>query len=171
MDPQADEMVDRVYEVVARSPGRVRVRLPCGAGSAVDLAQIGSLLEARAGVSSARTNGGARSVVVTFDPVAVNLEDLLQSLQDAGYRGRRAEPVPPRMRSRAVAGPVTSALADSSQQARWLEDSGLTATVAMGALSARQLARNGFQLDRAPWYTFAWYAYSLYRSWRDVREV
>lgn len=161
-------MVDRVYEVVARSPGRARVRLPRGAGSAADLAQIGSLLQERAGVRSARTNGGARSVVVDFDPVAVDLDELLQCLQEAGYRSRAAEPAPPRMPSRAVVGSVTSAFAASSEQARRLEDSGLTATVAMGVISARQLARNGFQLDRAPWYTFAWYAYSLYRSRRDL---
>lgn len=160
-------MVDRVYEVVARSPGRVRVRLPRGAGSAADLAQIGSLLEERAGVRSARINGGARSLVVTFDPVVIDLDELLQRLQDAGYRGHTAEPAPARMRP-AVAGSVASAFAASPEQARRLEGSRLTVTVALGALSARQLAWNGFQLDKAPWYTFAWYAYSLYRSRRDV---
>lgn len=159
------------YEIAADVPGRLRVRLTSESEGHGALADVAEALRAANAVRGVRTSGMTRSLVVSYDPDATGVHELVGLLVERGYApgdehgrtGRHALTLPT---SR-----VVSAIENSSCRVRQLEDPGLVVPVALSVLSARQLLSHGLQLHKAPWYTFAWYAYSLYRSRQGVSEA
>lgn len=155
------------FEIAADVPGRVRLRIHRDAGEPA-LADVAGRLALAPGVRDVRTSGATRSVVVTYDAAATGVPELVDVLAAAGFApgsGDRGTRRPPFGQALGSAGRT---VAQASQHARRLEDPTLAAPVALAVLSARQVLRNGLQLDKAPWYTFAWYAYSLYGSRRGA---
>ncbi|MDO8607410.1 MAG: heavy metal translocating P-type ATPase [Phaeospirillum sp.] len=91
-------------EIVHRLPGRVRLRYRFPRGMAADIGDLERLTAGLSGVTSARANACAHSLVVAFDPAATDAESVRDRLslltQPSGTKPAR----------RCDRGPVTAAL-------------------------------------------------------------
>lgn len=161
------------YEVAADVPGRLRVRLGRAPETAGALARIQATLQAIPGVYGVRIAPATCSVVVAYDRHSADAHDFLKALDELGHARREPGSATSGGGPRAIAGTLavagTRAVAGTvASSSRQVLDSESAAPMFLGLLSARQLVRYGPQLHKAPWYTFAWYAYSLYASRRST---
>lgn len=76
--------------IVSASPGRVRIRLLRQHRTTEMLAQIRSLLIALPGVNSVDINGSTGSVLIRYDPAALDVAELLRLGSELGWLPREA---------------------------------------------------------------------------------
>jgi Heavy metal associated domain 2 len=152
-------------------PGRVRLKV---AGPPEEVAEILSTVESRAhgreGVSSVESDLRTGSVLLRFDPDALDPEAAIELLREA--HAALAELVPPQIRepaersvSQVAAGLERRfATADASvlRATRGVVDLRMLLPIGLAGLSLRQLARTGPQLKAIPWYVLAYYSFDSF---------
>ncbi len=146
--------------VVSATPGRLRVRLPAGAGSD-GLAAVMDALGGRVEVTRVEARWRTGSVVVEYDPAAVEavwgvLGEL--GLPTATRVAGSADPEAAR-----VLGALTRAN-DLVARRTGGTDLRTLVPVGLGMLALRQLLRGEQRLADAPWYVLAWYASETFQK-------
>lgn len=156
-------------------PGRVRLRLDPRELSEENCGEILGALTSLPGVEDVRITPRTGSVVIRFDPAALDVDRL-------GWLAREAEILalepgaaaaadrPPSLTAQRVMrtfGEVDARLAELTE-GRW--DLRSVVPFAFGALALRQAIGDFGALGAAPWYVFAWYAFDSFWKLNEQRR-
>jgi hypothetical protein len=140
-------------------PGRLRVRFEPRDLDPAALALLLARLSQRPGVRSARYNPTSGSVVVEYDPAAVQAAALMEELPLAPPGGEppgESTPI-----ARAVSrGWWASDGSLSRLTGGWMDMKTLL-PLALALLAVRQLFLQG-ELGAAPWHALLWYSYNIF---------
>ena len=145
--------------VASAAPGRLRLRLPAGPEGRDRLAAAADALAGRVEVIRAEARWRTGSLVVEYDPAAV--EAVWSVLVELGL----ARPVATASRPAPGADPDAARVLAALSRANDLvarrthgPDLRTLVPVGLGMLALRQLVRGKQRLADAPWYVLAWYA-------------
>ena len=122
------------------------------------MARLAKALEASPQVSSVETNLHSGTLIVHHKEEA--LEDIRSKLEDLGVILMAATGV--EMRTKSLADAVSDLERRLSSQTKGILNLKLLVPLGFGALAVLQLARRGFQLDGAPWYILAYFAFESF---------
>jgi Heavy metal associated domain 2 len=162
--------------LVSSTPGRLRVRLAGGDGRQAALRRVRDGLSGRPGVRAVETSAVTGSVLVHYDPARTTAEDVADLLEDLGLLvvevGNGGAPVghipdvPSETgHSRPAAGLIAT-LGDADRRLSRLTggalDLKLLFPLALGAVGAGQLVRQGLGLSQIPAYVLLWYAFDSF---------
>ena len=156
--------------VVDQIPGRVRIRVSRGELTDGFVRELEAALPALQGFQRVQVSPGTGSVLISYNPVEVELPVLLERLRLAGLLDVRAAgpsaPLPKEVPVSLSAQRVQRALNDADVRVsqltggRW--DLRSVMPLVLGALALRQLLTGAGQIAAAPWYVLAWYAFDSF---------
>jgi hypothetical protein len=160
----------RALGIVHDIPGRLRLRLPPGAGSAGLTDVVDQLPGAQGTVWSPRT----RSLLIRYDPGVLNAADIARAVAE-----HTDLTIPEGEAPREAAGarsPVAAALADTfstinarvAHRTRGRVDLPLLLSVGLVFWAARQLLRG--PVTALSWTSAIWYAHGLFRDYHATRD-
>ena len=160
----------RYVDVSSSSPGRMRLRLPRGYRTPEEVQRIARAVGARVGVSSVQTNVATGSILVHYDQERASPGDLRAALIEVGVAVRDA-PSATAARGRGerpAAATLTGILGDLNGRVNRATKGGfdlrLLVPLGLGALAARQIAREGWDINEIPWYVLAWDAFQSFNT-------
>ncbi len=153
-------------QIVSSTARRTRIRLSRKRRHPKEMARIANALEAFPYVSKVQTNLTAGTIIVHHDQEAI--EDIKSRLKDMGVILMAAAGV------ETSAASLSDALSDLNKHLG-LGTSGilnlkLLAPLGLGALAVLQLARQGLQIETAPWYLLAYFAFESYIKLNSKEE-
>lgn len=154
--------------IVSSTPSRTRLKVSQKRRNPVEMERIASALRASPDVHEVRTNVQTGSIVVHHAPQISSLESIDTTLQDLGViLASVAEVQMPFIQEKSeVASNLTSAVFDLNKRVgvatNGVVDLRLLVPVGLGTLALRQLLRNGLQIENAPWYVLAYYAFDSF---------
>ena len=161
----------RYVDVSSSSPGRIRLRLPRGYRTREEVQRIALAVESHAGVSSVQTNVATGSILVHYDQERASPGDLRAALLEIGVAVRdapSATAAQPRGERPAAAANLTGILGDLNGRVNRATKGGfdlrLLVPLGLGALAARQVAREGWDINEIPWYVLAWDAFQSFNT-------
>jgi len=161
----------RALAIVHDIPGRLRLRLPPGAGSAGLTDVVDQLPGAQATVWSPRT----RSLLIHYDPGVLNAADIARAVAEhadltlpddnepAGQAADGRSPV-----AAALSGTLSNVNARIAQRTRGRVDLPLLLSVGLLFWAARQLLRG--PVTALSWTSALWYAHGLFRDYHGPRD-
>lgn len=155
-------------EIVSRTPTRTRVKVSQKRRNPKEMARIASAIRANPTVCDVQTNVQTGSIVVHHEQYSNSLENITGTLQDLGIiLGKIAGiEIPTEPGKSEMAKGLTDAVVDLNQRVglatEGIIDLRFLIPVGLGALAIRQLMRNGLQLEAAPWYVLAYYAFDSF---------
>jgi hypothetical protein len=169
VDTATDAALTLPVSVVHSSPGRVRLRVRREDLNAPALLHAEQAIIALPGVFGVRKNSLARSVVVSFDPGAIGLDDLLDAVTRVGIA---IEPLVESPAMRLPDHPLDESITEVFRSAdervrertRGKADLRTLVPVGLAVLAARELLAG--RLAAAPWYVLLWYSFSSFVSLR-----
>lgn len=162
--------------VVSSTPGRTRLRVSQKRRSQEEMTRIAHALKAHPQISDVRTNVQTGSIVVHHSEADGCCHEILATLQDLGIviGGIAGIEIPSPNGKSAVAEDFTSAVYDLNQRVgeatNGLIDLRLLIPIGLGTLAIRQLLRNGWQIEAAPWYVLAYYAFDSFIKLHYTQE-
>jgi len=167
-DPSHSQVISA--QVASAMPGRVRIRLDREHRQDGAITHLRDGLEREDGIREVAFNPTTGSLLVRYDREALDHDDVLAFLEDAGVVvADVAEAV---VEERAdfgqsvVSTNLLDALADLdgrlSRATNGLVDAKLLFPLALGALAVRQIAMNGFGLGTVPGYVLLWYTFDSF---------
>lgn len=155
--------------VVHAVPGRVRIKLQEGELDQEAGEELRSALTAMPGVDEVRVNHRTASVVIQYDRGDLDVEGLRKLARaanllalDAGGADLYGQARPPSLTAQRIKrtfGEVDARLAEITN-GRW--DLRSVVPMLFGAMALRQIVRDFGQLQAAPWYVLAWYAFDSF---------
>lgn len=154
--------------VVSTTPGRTRLRVSPKRRNPQEMARIAKALKTNPEVHDIRTNIQTGSIVVHHAPKSSSLEDIKATLEDLGVILSKVTDVElPSMSGKSeVAADLTSAVSDLNKRVglatNGVVDLRLLVPLGLSTLAIRQLLKNGWQFETAPWYVLAWYAFDSF---------
>jgi len=154
--------------VVSSTPERTRLRVSHKRRTHQEMARIANAFKAHPEVHDVRTNVETGSIVVHHAYNDNSLDQISAVLQDLGVvLGSITDVDLPLSEGKSeVATNVTSAISDLNERVGKATDGvvdlRMLVPVALGLLSLRQLLENGWEIDSAPWYVLAWYAFDSF---------
>ena len=153
--------------VVSSTPSRTRLRVSAKRRNATEMHRIAEALRQQPGVQNVSTNMATGSVVVQHEPTSNAINDISSTLWDVGvvlFKVLGAE-LPSDGKSEA-ANDVVHAVADLNERVRQATDGVIDLRflipLGLGGLAVHQLLRNGLQIEGAPWYVLAYYAFDSF---------
>src|SRR5208337_3049850 len=145
-------------QIVSNTPKRTRIRLSRKRRNREEMARLARALEEFPSVSRVDTNLQTGTIVVHHEKES--LEDIQSRLKDLGVILAAATGVDMPAKS------LTDAISDlegrlgfSTERILNLK---LLVPLGFGALALLQLARRGFQIEGAPWYILAYFAFESF---------
>ncbi len=162
--------------VVSSTPSRTRLRVSPKRRNPQEMARIANALKAHPEVHEVRTNVQTGSIVVHHAHKDNSLEELSAVLQDLGIiLGSLTDVELPFSRGKSeVAADLTSAVSDLNERVglatNGVVDLRMLMPVGLAALSLRELSRNGWEFEAAPWYVLAWYAFDSFIKLHNTAE-
>ena|SRR5208283_4556133 len=145
-------------EIVSNTPRRTRIRLSRKRRNREEMARLARALEESPTVSRVDTNLQTGTIVVHHEKES--LEDIQSKLKDLGVIVMAATGVEMPAKS------LTDAISDLENRlgfsAKSILNLKLLVPLGFGALALLQLARRGFQIEGAPWYLLAYFAFESY---------
>ncbi|MEB3337967.1 MAG: hypothetical protein VKJ46_10920 [Leptolyngbyaceae bacterium] len=154
--------------VVSSTPGRARLRVAQPQRTAPAMSRLAKALKARPTVQEVRTNLQTGSLLVHYDAQRGNLQDLVATLENCGVvvgQGMERDGSD-RPSQSAVAQDLTDAVSNWNQTigsaTDYKVDLQLLVPLGLAALAIRQVMRNGLELEAAPWYVLAYYAFDTF---------
>ena len=154
-------------QIVSSTARRTRIRLSRKRRHPKEMARIANALEAFPYVSKVQTNLNAGTIIVHHDEEA--LEDIKCRLKDMGVVLMAAAGVETSATS------LSDALSDLNKHlglgTKGILNLKVLAPLGFGALAVLQLARQGFQIEGAPWYLLAYFAFESYVKLNSKEEV
>lgn len=154
--------------VVSSTPRRTRLRVPPKRRNPQEMARISKALQAHPDVHDVRTNVQTGSIVVHHAHKDNSLDEISGVLQDLGIILCSISNVelPFTQGKSEVAADLTDAVADLNervgQATHGFVDLRMLVPVGLATLSLRELIRNGWEIEAAPWYVLAWYAFDSF---------
>lgn len=154
--------------VVSSTPNRTRLRVSPKRRNPEEMARIAKALKAHPDVNEVRANLQTGSIVVHHSHKDNSWDDLSAILQDLGIvLGSITDVDLPFSRGKSeVAADLTSAVSDLNERVGLATDGvvdlRLLVPIGLAALSLRELGRNGWEFQAAPWYVLAWYAFDSF---------
>ncbi|HEY9670817.1 MAG TPA: hypothetical protein V6D11_05185 [Waterburya sp.] len=154
--------------VVSSTPSRTRLRVPSKRRTPQEMARIANALQAHPDVNDVKTNVQTGSIVVHHAHKDNSLDEISGVLQDLGIiLGSVSDVELPFTQGKSeVANDLTSAVADLNervgQATHGFVDLRMLVPVGLATLSLRELIRNGWEFETAPWYVLAWYAFDSF---------
>ena len=154
--------------VVSSTPGRTRLRVSQKHRNIEEMARIVKALKTHLEVHDVRTNIHTGSIVVHHAHKDNSLEEISAILQDLGIilGSTTAEELPLSRGKSEVAADLTSAVSDLNervgQATNGVVDLRLLVPVGLASLALRELIRNEWEFQTAPWYVLAWYAFDSF---------
>ncbi len=151
-------------------PGRVRVKLDPDALTEETAPRLQVALLALPEIEAVQTTPRTGSVVIIYDPEALDVDRLIARLREAKvlaldppsdnpYGGQRK---PMSQTARGIHRTFHDVDMQLSQITKGRWDLRSVMPFAMGALALRQLVTNPAAIASAPWYVFAWYAFDSF---------
>ncbi|MDP9351021.1 MAG: hypothetical protein M3P51_05715, partial [Chloroflexota bacterium] len=157
--------------VMSSVPGRTRLKVSSRHRTQQEMQRIADALGARPDVSDVRANIHTGSLLVHHDQGQGGLAGLRTTLEEMGFTlleiTQGEAPVSNGERQEAAAnllGAVNGLNERVAQITRGKFDLRLLVPLSLGALSARQVARKGLELDEIPWYVLAWDAFQSFST-------
>lgn len=160
--------ISKHTHVVSSTPSRTRIRVSHKRRNHQEMAHIAKALEAHPDVQDVRTNLQTGSIVIHHAHKDNSLNEITAVLQDLGIiLGSVAEVELPMSGGKSeVAADITSAVADLNervgQATNGVVDLRMLVPVGLATLSLRELLRTGWEIEAAPWYVLAWYAFDSF---------
>lgn len=154
--------------IVSNTPTRTRLRVSNKRRTPQEMGRIAKALKKQPTVRDVRTNLQTGSIVIHHDPKANSLDNIVVTLQDLGViLGHITNvEIPLTEGKSAVANDLTSAIADLNQRVglatNGIVDLRMLVPIGLGTLAVRQLLRQGLQIEAAPWYVLAYYAFDSF---------
>jgi hypothetical protein len=153
------------FQVVSRTPGRLRLRICRQYRESEKMAEIASILPAFfPQIEEIRSNAQTGSLTVYYAPEAIALEEVLPQLQNFGVVLEDAPKALPET-SQAAAN-LTGVLAALNQRVKQVTagevDLRFLVPLFFGLLALRQAFLKSPRLKTAPWYVLAWYAFDSF---------
>ncbi len=154
--------------VVSSTPSRTRLRIPSKRRTPQEMARIANALQAHPEVHEVKTNVQTGSIVVHHAHSDDSVDKISAVLQDLGIiLGSISDVELPFTQGKSeVATDLTSAVADLNERVGQVTDGfvdlRMLVPVALATLSLRELIRNGWEFETAPWYVLAWYAFDSF---------
>lgn len=154
--------------VVSSTPHRTRLRVSPKRRNHQEMVRIAKALEAEPGVHDVRANVQTGSIIVHHAHKDDAWGEFSAVLQDLGIivGGITGVELPSMNGKSEMASDLTSAVSDLNkrvgQATEGLIDLRLLVPIGLGALAIRQLLRNGLQIEGAPWYVLAYYAFDSF---------
>ncbi len=154
--------------VVSSTPSRTRLRLSPKRRNPEEMARIAKALKAHPDVHEVRANLQTGSIIVHHSHKDHSWDEISAILQDLGIvLGSITDVDLPFSRGKSeVAADLTSAVSDLNERVGLATDGvvdlRLLVPIGLAALSLRELSRNGWEFQAAPWYVLAWYAFDSF---------
>lgn len=154
--------------VTSCTPNRTRLRVSPKRRNPEEMARITNAIKAHPGVKDIQINLQTGSIVVHHADKKSWLDELTAILQDLGIIfGSVADVELPFSRGKSeVAADLTSAVSDLNERVglatSGVVDLRLLVPVGLAALALRELIRNGWEFEAAPWYVLTWYAFDSF---------
>lgn len=154
--------------IVSSTPNRTRLKVSQKRRNPREMERIAKALKTAPEVQDVTTNVQTGSIVVHHDSHSNSLNNISATLQDLGVvLGYVTDAELPSGDGKSeVASNLTDAVADLNKQVaqatNGVVDLRLLIPVGLGALAVRQLMRNGLQIETAPWYVLAYYAFDSF---------
>ena len=145
-------------QIVSNTPRRTRIRLSRKRRNREEMTRLARALEEFPSVSSVDTNLQTGTIVVHHEKES--LEDIQSKLKDLGVIAMAATGVEMPAKS------LTDAISDLESRLGFstgrILNLKLLVPLGFGVLAFLQLARRGFQLEGAPWYVLAYFAFESF---------
>ncbi len=154
--------------VVSSTPSRTRLRVSAKRRNPQEMGRIATALKAHPEVHDVRANVHTGSIVVHHEHKDNSLDEITAVLQDLGViLGSVSEVDPPFIQGKSgVAEDLTSAVSDLNQRVglatNGAVDLRMLVPVGLATLAVRELLRNGWEFETAPWYVLTWYAFDSF---------
>ncbi|HEY9848292.1 MAG TPA: hypothetical protein V6D28_02450 [Leptolyngbyaceae cyanobacterium] len=154
--------------VVSSTPSRTRLRVSHKRRKSDEMLRIANALKSRTDVHDVRINEQTGSIVIHHSDENGTRENILATLQDLGIilASITGTEMPSMDGKSAVAEDFTSAVYDLNQRVgnitNGIVDLRLLIPIGFALLAIRQAARNGWQIEAAPWYALAYYAFDSF---------
>lgn len=153
-------------QIVSNTPRRTRIRLSRKRRNREEMARLARALEESPSVSRVDTNLQTGTIVVHHEKES--LEDIQSKLKDLGVIVMAATGVEMPAKS------LTDAISDLEKRlgfsAKSILNLKMLVPLGFGALALLQLARRGFQIEGAPWYLLAYFAFESYAKLNSPDE-
>jgi len=153
-------------QIVSNTPRRTRIRLSRKRRNREEMARLARALEEFPSVNRVETNLQTGTIVVHHEKES--LEDIQSKLKDLGVIAMAATGV------ELPGSPLTDAVADLESRlgfsTKGILNLRLLLPLGFGVLAFLQLARRGFQIEAAPWYIFAYFAFESYARLNNPAE-
>lgn len=165
-------MVDsRSIRVMSSIPGRTRLKVSSRHRTQQEMQRIADALGARPDVSDVRANINTGSLLLHHEQGQGGLHSLRDTLEELGFTLDEAERgTAPALDAAGpdaatnLLGAVGGLNARVGRMTKGKFDLRLLVPLSLGALSARQIARKGLELDEIPWYVLAWDAFQTFST-------
>ena len=169
MDTAADTRLTLPVRIVHSSPGRVRLRVRREDMDGPALLQAEQTIASLPGVFGVRKNPSARSVVVTFDPDSLGLDDLLEAVTRVGIAIEPLqEPPGVRLPERSLDQSIVEVFRSADERVRrrtqGRADLRTLVPVGLAVLAVREVLAG--RIAAAPWYVLLWYSFSSFINLR-----
>lgn len=162
--------------IVSSTPSRTRLRVSQKRRTPQEMKRIANALNASSDVHEVRTNHQTGSIVIHHASDSNSLDNIVATLNDLGViLGSIADVKLPSLEGKSeVASNVTAAVADLNQRVgqatNGIIDLRMIIPIGFGALALRQLLREGLQIEAAPWYALAYYAFDSFIKLHYTQE-
>lgn len=161
-------LLDRHTHILSATPSRTRIRLSAKRRTPEEIDRLTRGLQARPEVYSVRPNSLTGSMVIHHSTVPDILTILTATLRDLGvilFQVFAPDALPLAGKS-AAADSIFTAVDDLDRQIGQLTDNLVDLRflfpLGLGGLAIHQLLKNGWQLETAPWYVLAYYAFDSF---------
>ena len=156
--------------IVHEIPGRVRIRVNRGELTDGSVRELEAGLAALGGFQRVQVSPSTGSVLISYNPVEVELPVLLERLRLAGLLDVTVldpnvplpKEVPVSLSAQRVQHALNNADVRVSQLTGGRWDLRSIMPLVLGALALRQLLTGAGQITAAPWYVLAWYAFDSF---------
>ncbi len=163
-------------EVVSRTPTRTRLKVSIKRRNPQEMARIANAIKADPAVHDVQTNLQTGSIVVHHKPYSNTVENISATLGDLGIiLGKVAGVELPVAQGKSdIAESLTDAVADLNQRVGSATDGVIDLRflipLGLSGLAIHQLLRNGWQIEAAPWYVLAYYAFDSFIKLHYTQE-
>lgn len=159
---------DRHTHVVSSTPSRTRIRVSAKRRTPQEIDHITKALQALPDVYSVRPNLQTGSIIIHHDQSAKVIDNFVATLCDLGvilFHTVNVE-LPETGDKSEVAGDLVQAVTDLNRRVgeatHGVVDLRFLLPFGLGGLAIYQLLQKGWQLESAPWYVLAYYAFDSF---------
>lgn len=152
--------------IASSTPTRTRIKLSQKRRNSNEITRIVTALKQDSQIHEIRVNDQTGSLVIHHAAHQSVLENIEAVLQDLGIILASTLEMPEMVGKSEMANHLTQAITDLNQQVgkttHGVVDLRFLVPVGFSALAIRQLIRNGLQIEMAPWYVLAYYAFDSF---------